>query len=139
VQTAAGRIGIAVCYDLWFPELIRSLALRGAQIVVAPSNLTWTDPQPGLPHLEVVTAIAAAHVNRVHVVVADRCLTERGHRWLGGAVVVSAEGELLDGPPPGDGPATATGTFDPAVADDKSWGPFNDVLADRRPDTYLPG
>ena len=39
--------------------------------------------------------LATAHVNRVHLVVADRCGTERGHRWLGAALVVDADGTLL--------------------------------------------
>jgi 5-aminopentanamidase len=136
VDTAVGRVGVGICYDLWFPELARSMALRGAQVLVYPSNLTWSPSQPGLPHLDVVTALATAHVNRVNLVVADRCETERGNRWLGAALVVDADGRLLDGPPPGDGPATAVGTFDTAVADDKQWGEVNDVLADRRPATY---
>lgn len=139
VETAAGRIGIAVCYDLWFPEHTRSLALRGAQILACPSNLTRTPPQPGLPHTYLSVAISTAHVNRAHVVLSDRCLTERETEWLGLAVVVDANGTLLAGPPPGDGPAAATATVDLRAADDKQWGPVNDLVADRRPDTYGSG
>lgn len=138
-ETAVGRVGLGICYDLWFPELARSLAVRGAQIVAYPSNLTYSEGQAGLPHLDVVTAIATAHVNRLNVVVADRCRTERGNRWLGAAVVVDADGRLLAGPPPGDEPAMVTASFDLARADDKRWGPFNHLLHDRRPGTYLPG
>jgi 5-aminopentanamidase len=136
VSTAAGRIGVGICYDLWFPELARSLALRGAQTIVYPSNLTYSESQPGLPHLDVVVAVATAHINRVNVVVADRCRTERGNQWLGAALIADADGRLLAAPPPGDTPATVTATFDVGAADDKQWGPFNDVLEDRRPDTY---
>src|SRR5919106_3177594 len=37
-ETPLGRIGIEICYDLRFPELTRAMALRGAQIVVHPTN-----------------------------------------------------------------------------------------------------
>ena len=100
VETALGRIGIGICYDLWFPELARDLAVRGADLLAVPSNLSASPAQTGLPHLDVVVAIATAHVNRVHLVLADRCRTERGNEWLGAALVVDADGTLLAGPPP---------------------------------------
>ncbi len=137
IETAVGRLGIGICYDLWFPEFARSLALRGAQILAYPSNLSLSRHQEGMPHLEVIVTVATAHLNRVNVVVADRCTTERGSHWLGMALVVDADGAVLAGRPSGDGPGSATGTFDVARADDKSWEAFNDVLADRRPKTYL--
>ena len=96
VDTAVGRIGLAVCYDLWFPELPRGLALAGADIVAVSANLTDEPWQDGLPHVHVMTAIATAHLSRVHLVLADRCGPERGARWLGAALVADATGRLLD-------------------------------------------
>jgi predicted amidohydrolase len=136
VETAVGRVGVAVCFDLWFPEHTRSLALRGTQILACPSNFTRTEPQPGLTHPYLSVAIATAQLNHVHVVLADRCLAERGSEWLGLTVVVDADGVVLAGPPSGDGPGTAIATFDPEAADDKRWGPANDLISDRRPATY---
>lgn len=138
VETTVGRLGVGICYDLWFPEFARSLVLRGAQILAYPSNLSLSTRQEELPHLEVIVPIATAHLNRVNVVVADRCLTERGNQWLGAALVIDAEGAVVAGPPAGDGPSRAVGRLNVARADDKSWGLFNDVLADRRPGTYEP-
>jgi predicted amidohydrolase len=140
VDTAVGRIGVAVCYDLWFPEQARALALAGAEILAVPANLTADAPQAGLPHLDVITAIATAHLNRVHVVLSDRCGREgeTGEGWLGAAVVVDASGELLAGPPPGTEPALAIADLDLAAARDKSWGDRNDLIADRRPEHYAP-
>jgi len=89
-----------------------------------------------MPHLDVIVPVATAHLNRVNVVVADRCTTERGTRWLGAALVVDADGYVLAGPPPGDGSASTIGTFDVSRADDKSWGAFNDIVGDRRPNAY---
>jgi predicted amidohydrolase len=136
VDTPVGRVGIGVCYDLWFPEHARALALAGADILAFPSNLSYSPAQDGLPHLDVVTALATAHVNRVHLVVADRCGTERGHRWLGAAIVVDADGVLRAAAPDDDQPAIVLATLDLAAARDKRWGAWNDVLADRRPGLY---
>jgi predicted amidohydrolase len=133
VDTPAGRLGIGICFDLWFPEQVRALALAGAEIAVFPSNFSHSAPQDGLPHLDVITAIAMAHVNRLHLVVSDRCGTERGQRWVGSALVVDADGVLLGLAPDDDQPATVYATVDLAAARDKRWGAWNDVLADRRP------
>ena len=138
VETAIGRVGVGICYDLWFPELTRDLAVRGAQIVAFPANLSASPAQHGLPHLDVVMAMAAAHVNRVHLILADRCGTERGSEWLGAALVLDADGVLLAGPPPGSGEAIAIADVDPARAISKAWGAHNDLLADRRVDVYGP-
>ena len=107
VDTPAGRIGIGVCYDLWFPEHARGLALAGADILVVPEqSLALAEPgraaAPRRRH-----GLATAHVNRVHLVVADRCGTERGHRWLGASLIVDAEGTLWRPSPDDDRPATA--------------------------------
>jgi predicted amidohydrolase len=136
VDTATGRIGVAICYDLWFPELPRRLALEGAELIACPSNFVGTESGPDLPHLDVVVAVATAHVNRVHLVVADRCGDERGTRWLGAALVADADGRLAAPPPEGAEPALAVADLDLARARDKSWGDANDLFADRRPDVY---
>jgi predicted amidohydrolase len=136
VETALGRIGLGICYDLWFPELARDLAARGAELLAVPSNLSVSPTQAGLPHLDVIVALATAHVNRVHLVLADRCRPERGSEWLGAALVVDADGTLLAGPPPGSDEALAIADVDPERARRKEWGGLNDLLGDRRGDVY---
>jgi 5-aminopentanamidase len=138
VDTAVGRIGLAICYDLWFPEQTRALALAGADILAIPANLTDDPAQEGLPHIDVITAIATAHLNRVHLVLCDRGGHERGHDYLGAAVVVDAAGQLLAGPPPGREAALAIADIDVEAARDKRWGPYNDLIGDRRPAHYGP-
>lgn len=141
VDTAAGRVAVMICYDLEFPEWVRLAAQAGAEIVAAPVNWPWYPVPDGEPPLEVLKARAAAGTYRVHVVVADRWGAERGTTWLGASVVCAADGALLAGPPAvgphGEaGPALVTAVLDPAVARDKSIGPHNDALRDRRPDLY---
>ena len=79
VDTAAGRIGLMVCYDLEFPEMTRSVALRGADLLLCRPTGPGSSAPTGWPAAEVVIAMAAARVNRM----ADRLLrparTERGH------------------------------------------------------------
>ena len=137
VQTPVARIGVAVCYDLFFPELTRGLALDGADIIVVPTNSPraagGADPRE---HAGVSVARATAHVNRVFVAVCDRCGEERGQEWVGRSVIVDATGRLMAGPP-GDRPATLLADCDLATARDKRWpGTRNDALGDRRPDIY---
>jgi 5-aminopentanamidase len=138
VETAVGRIGLGICYDLWFPELARSLALRGADILTAPSNLSASTSQPGLPHLEVVVAIATAHVNRMHVVVADRCRDERGEGWLGASLVIAADGTVLAQSLDDEHPGSVHAELELERARDKRWGEHNDLAGDRRPARVYP-
>ena len=70
VATSVGAVAPLICYDLAFPEVLRSVALRGAQIIASPAN--WPDSDsPDTRPPEVSKAMAGAAVNRVVVVVAD--------------------------------------------------------------------
>jgi predicted amidohydrolase len=134
IDTGAGRIGVAICYDAFFPELMRGLALAGADLIAVPMNSPLLGPATEPLAIEVVLAIAAAHVNRVFVVQADRSGPERGIEWAQASVIVDASGALLAGP-------TANATLLRATcalrdARDKSLGERNDVLEDRRPELY---
>ncbi len=135
VDTPAGRVGVAICYDLWFPEVARILALDGAEIMALPTN--WpVDPRPeGERPIEVALAMGAAHVNRMVVAAADRCGTERGLEFLGWSMIVDSDGWLA-APPAGAGPATVTAVVDLAKTRDKTWGRHNDLLGDRNPQAY---
>ena len=95
VATRIGTLGAMICYDLEFPEMVRDVALRGAQIVVAPSNWPAIRTVPGERPPEVTKAQAGASVNRVFVVVADRVGAERGVDWIGGSVVCDVDGYLV--------------------------------------------
>jgi predicted amidohydrolase len=134
VDTAAGRIGVAVCYDAVFPEHLRRLGLAGAEIVAVP----MASPAPAQPTepiaIEIALAMAAANSNRVYVAQADRTRDERGTRWAQASVIVDPDGSVVAGP--ADGEALLLADADLARARDKSWGERNDVLGDRRPELY---
>jgi 5-aminopentanamidase len=135
VECAAGRLALCICYDLEFPEVVRGLALRGAELVCAPTN--WPDESrpDGERPIEIVRAMAAASSNRVFVAAADRCGSERGVDWVGGSAIIGPSGFPLAGPG-SPGPAVLLASIDLAQARDKRVSARNDVLADRRVDVY---
>lgn len=128
------RLGIAICYDAFFPEVMRGLALAGADVIAVPMNSPVTGPPTEPLTNEIVLALAAASVNRVFVVQADRTGPERGIEWAQASVICDPAGRLLAGPV--QGAAILRATCDLAIARDKSLGSRNDVLADRRPELY---
>ena len=136
VDTPAGRIGVAICYDLWFPEVARLLALHGAEVMALPTN--WPvegRPPQGERPMEVPLVMSTAHVNRMAVAAADRCGVERGVEFLGWSMIADPRGWLA-APPAGTTPAHVTATIDLDAARDKGSGPRNDCLDDRRAGLY---
>lgn len=135
VATRVGRLGVVVCYDLEFPEVPRRLARLGAQILVAPANWPLLPKPEGERPIEVAKVQAAAAANKVFVVVADRWGVERGLPWTGGSIICDTSGYPLAGPAQG-GEDLLVAEVDLAAASDKRLGPYNDALADRRPELY---
>ena len=81
LDTAFGRVGVLVCYDLEFPEMPRSLALRGAELLCVPVNWPVVERPPAGEHPpEQLTAMSAARVNRVFIAVCDRVGCGAGRR-----------------------------------------------------------
>jgi 5-aminopentanamidase len=136
VDTAVGRVGVLVCYDLEFPEWVRLAAEGGADVVAAPVNWPLADRPEGELPIEVVKAQAAAAYYGVHIVVADRCGDDRGTRWTGGTCVVDRTGYLAVRPSLEDAPAVVTADLDLATARDKRLGSRNHLVGDRRPGLY---
>jgi predicted amidohydrolase len=137
VETAHGRIGIAICYDSFFPEVMRGLALAGADVIVVPMNSPAVVP-PVLPQsVEVSMAVASAAANRVFVVQADRTGQERGVDWTEATVIVDPDGRLLAGPVTGEAVLVADLALEEAR--EKAYGERNNVILDRRLELYDPG
>lgn len=136
VQTPVGRVGLAICYDLEFPELTRSLGLAGAEILCVPANwpheLRAEDEHP----MMITLAAATARLNRVFFALCDRCGAERGVQWEGGSAIADELGRVLAGPVRDGGPAILTAECALDRAHDKSWNARNGIVADRRPELY---
>jgi len=136
VDTAVGRIGVMVCYDLEFPEWVRTAALEGAELLCCPVNWPLYPAPAGERPIEVVKVQAAGATNRMFIAAADRAGRERGQEWLGGSVIVDADGF----------PLTTLGLgvaglhlahLDLSQARNKKISELNDVHADRRPELYF--
>ena len=132
-DTRAGRIGVIVCYDLEFPEMTRTLALAGAELIAVPTNWPLVARPEGERPPEVTIAMAAARINRVSIACCDRVGTERGEEWTGGTSIVDENGWVLASQT-GKGPARAL--LDLTKSHDKSLTRLADVFGDRRPEFY---
>jgi predicted amidohydrolase len=137
VATSHGALGLAVCYDIEFPELTRGLALEGAELLVIPTNWPYEEPPDGRPVLHSLAAMTA-YYNKAFVAVCDRCGTEHGVEFEGGSVIAGPRGALLAGPVPGRGTGTIYADLDLSAAVDKHTSERNDAFADRRVDQYSP-
>src|SRR5205085_5306058 len=113
VETALGRIGLAVCYDLRFPDLFRKLADAGAEIVVMPSAFTRTT---GQAHWEPLLRERAIENQCFMVAPNQYGLGAHGFADYGNSLVVDPWGEIL-ARGPADEAAAVTATLDAAVLD----------------------
>jgi predicted amidohydrolase len=136
IDTAVGRVGVMICYDLEFPEWVRLAAINGADLIAAPVNWPYAARPAGERPAEVIKAQAGAATNGVFVAVADRCQDERGVSWISGSLIVGPDGYPLAGPVLQDRTAVLTAVCDLEQARDKSLDGDNDLLADRRPSLY---
>ena len=132
-DTPAGRIGVLVCYDLEFPEMPRTLALAGAELIAVPTNWPLMERPEGEHAPEVMVGMGAARVNRVAIACADRTGTERGQDWNAGTSIIDQDG-WVRAAQPGIGPAAAE--LDLTRSRDKRYTGLADAFADRRPDLY---
>jgi N-carbamoylputrescine amidase len=137
-HTPIGRIGVAICYDGWFPETYRLLALQGADIVCVPTN--WV-PIPGQAEgreaMANILAMGAAHSNSLFIACADRVGTERGQPFEGQSLIISYTGWPVAGPASREFEEILMAKVDLGEARRKrNWNSFNQVLRDRRADVY---
>ena len=128
----AAKIGIMVCFDWFYPEAARTLAVKGADILCHPSNLV-------LPHCP-DAMVTRCLENHVFSITANRIGFEaRGGKdrltYIGKSEVVNPQGRVLHRAP-GDQEELTILEIDPTEARDKSLTPYNDLLRDRRPDLY---
>jgi len=105
VSTSVGRLGVAICYDLRFPELFRKMALEGAEIICLPAE--W--PKPRQEHWRTLLR-ARAIENQLFVVAANCCGIQGKLDFFGMSLLLSARGEVLaEG---GEENTELTATFD---------------------------
>lgn len=107
IPTSLGRLGVLVCWDQWFPEAARLMALRGADLLVYPTAIGWTptdaqDEKDRQREAWMLMQRAHAVANGVPVLAANRVgfepdpsgMTDGIHFW-GGSFAAGPQGELL--------------------------------------------
>lgn len=138
-DTAFGRIGVGICWDQWFPEAARAMALQGAEMILYPTAIGSEPPAPDYdsqPHWEIVMRGHAA-ANILPVIAANRIGREvqegRDITFYGSSFIADHRGAVLHRAPRG-AEAVLAHSFDLAEirALRQSWGLFRD----RRCDLY---
>ncbi len=104
VDTALGKIGLSICYDLRFPELFRRLARQGATILCIPSAFTFPT---GAAHWETLVR-ARAIENQCYVIAPNQYgTTPNGYRDFGSSMIVDPWGTVVARASEGEGIITA--------------------------------
>ncbi len=145
IDTAVGRLGVLVCWDQWYPEAARLMALAGAELLLYPTAIGWNPDDPAAEQArqrEAWITIQRAHAvaNGMPVLACNRTGQEpdpsgqtAGIRFWGSSFIAGPQGEIL-AQAAEDAPQILTATIDLAHGEAvrRIW-PF---LRDRRIDDY---
>ena len=137
-KTKYGRVGVGICWDQWFPEVARSLALLGAQLIVYPTAIGTAPvlPKDSKDHWQ-NTMRGHAAANIVPVLASNRIGTESDKEssmtFFGSSFIADEDGNTVIELSRNE-EDVAVAEFDLAKIDKKriAWG----VFRDRRPDLY---
>lgn len=107
IQTSLGKLGVLICWDQWYPEAARLMALKGAQMLIYPTAIGWFDEdqtQEKIRQKEAWIAVQRGHsianglptiaINRVGFE-PDKSKVGNGIRFWGSSFAFGAQGELL--------------------------------------------
>ncbi|MEF3047293.1 N-carbamoylputrescine amidase [Pseudotabrizicola sp. L79] len=139
-ETAYGTVGLAICWDQWFPETARVLALKGAEVLLYPTAIGSEPPSPGYDsqkHWEMVMRGHAA-ANILPVVASNRIGREVAPEgvevsFYGSSFIADCQGLVLaQAGRAAEEVLVATVDLDATAALRRSWG----VFRDRRVDLY---
>jgi len=143
IQTRVGKLGVLVCWDQWYPEAARLMALAGADMLIYPTAIGWNpddDEAEKQRQLHAWQIIQRGHAvaNGLPVIVPNRTGTERSPNgekidFWGHSFVAGPQGEIV-AEAPADSPATLLVDVDLKRSEEvrRIW-PF---LRDRRVDSY---
>jgi N-carbamoylputrescine amidase len=140
-DTKFAKLGLAICWDQWFPEAARSMALMDAEILLYPTAIGSEPQDPSLDssaHWQ-RTMQGHAAANVMPVVASNRVGTEQGEKYTmtfyGSSFIASHTGEIVAQADRGS-ESVLTAAFDLEAVRRyrQAWG----VFRDRRPDLYHP-
>ena len=137
-DTAVGRIGVAICWDQWFPECARSMALQGAEVLLYPTAIGSEPQAPDVNSMQHWQRTMQGHAaaNLTPVMASNRVGVERWEGYemtfYGSSFVAGAEGEKIVEMGEAGGVALATLDLDAIRTKRRGWG----IFRDRRRDLY---
>jgi N-carbamoylputrescine amidase len=142
-DTAYARIGVGICWDQWFPESARCMALQGAEVLMYPTAIGNDPPAPDDDSRDAWQTVQRGHAvaNAMPLVAANRIGLEHaaggelGVRFYGSSFIVSEAGVLLaEASRDREEVITATIELDAVRCHREDWSFFRD----RRPELYGP-
>ncbi len=145
IDTAVGRLGVLVCWDQWYPEAARLMAMKGAELLIYPTAIGWnpadgTDEQGRQREAWITIQRAHAVANGVPVLVPNRTGHEvdpsgqtGGIRFWGSSFVAGPQGEILAQAGTDDDTVVIATIDRTRTAQVRRWWPF---FRDRRIDAY---
>ena len=139
-ETAIGRLGAATCYDWLFPEAIRQLAMKGADVLIRVS--AYMDPWGATPPMDWWTVVnrCRALENLAYVVAANQGARADYYppfSWPGGSMVVDYDGRILAQADPGPGEKIVVGPIDiPSLRAERDRRRGHHMLAHLRTEAY---
>ncbi len=100
IDTSLGRLGVLVCWDQWFPEAARLMALAGAEILLYPTAIGFAPDEPAdeqARQLEAWRTVQRGHAiaNGLPVAACNRVGAEPAAQFWGRSFVCGPQGELL--------------------------------------------
>ena len=145
IDTSLGRLGVLVCWDQWYPEAARLMALRGAEMLIYPTAIGWNPDDPADEkerQREAWITVQRGHAvaNGLPVISVNRCGFEEdpsgqtsGIDFWGSSFVAGPQGEILNLSPE-ESPEEAIVEVDMQRTENvRQWWPF---LRDRRIEHY---
>jgi len=145
IQTSVGKLGVLVCWDQWYPEAARMMALQGAEILIYPTAIGWEssdtpEEKERQQNAWAISQRAHAVANGLPVVSVNRVGLEKdpsgqinGIQFWGHSFVAGPQGELL-AVASSDAPENLLVEIDLTRSENvRRWWPF---LRDRRIDAY---
>ncbi len=127
-ESGGVKFGVAICYDLRFPELFHKYRMLGAECILVPA--AW--PCRRLSHWELFLRTRAVE-NRLYMAGINTTGRTPVDEYCGGSIAVSPGGDIIAGPVEGEGLIYAD--IDPYAVSREDFGP--DSLSDRRADLYM--
>ena len=104
IKTSVGNLGVLICWDQWFPEAARIMALKGADVLIYPTAIGWDESDTKdeqQRQLDAWVAVQRGHAvaNNLPVITCNRTgyetLSNNGIQFWGNSFVFGAQGELL--------------------------------------------